>query len=158
RLSHLNGDRVAVQTAGQVIQDILGKYPLMSARINIPLLVHLWVLEDMQSLYREATPQLENFPDTMLWQQTRRLEHLRASLASKGLVNVAEPYTELDELHTHRQTPVERRWYLDMLIREILVLDLDGRRDEALATLQRALELAEPQGFARVCMDAGEQF
>jgi len=158
RIYHLRGDRVAVQSAGQVIQDILGKYPLMSARINIPLLVHLWVLEDMHSLYREATPQLENFPDTLLWQQTRRLEQLRAHLMSKETFKFIEAYALLDELHALIPTPVPLLWYLEMLILETLVLDLDGRIDEALATLQRALELAEPQGFARVFMDAGEQF
>src|SRR5690606_28897427 len=101
---------------------------------------------------------LENFPDTLLWQQTRRLEQLRAHLMSKETFKIIEAYALLDELHALIPTPVPLLWYLEMLILETLVLDLDGRIDEALATLQRALELAEPQGFARVFMDAGEQF
>ena len=157
RIYDLRGDQVALQMAQDVIQGILENHPLMPARINVPLLLHMWVLDDIYALYRESTPQLENFPGTPVWQQTRKLELLRARLVATETLNLAEAFTLLDELHTLIPTPVPLMGYLELLILETLVLDLDGRTEDALATLQRALELAEPQGFARIFMDAGER-
>ena len=45
-------------------------------------------------------------------------------------------------------------WEIEVLILQALTLQAQRDTDQALATLQRALALAEPEGYARVFVDA----
>jgi LuxR family maltose regulon positive regulatory protein len=51
-----------------------------------------------------------------------------------------------------------KRWgrAIEVLIVQSLALDAQGKRDEAVAVLARALKLAEPHGYVRVFADEGE--
>ena len=44
---------------------------------------------------------------------------------------------------------------IELLILQALALDAQGNLDQALSSLARALELAEPQGFVRIFLDKG---
>jgi LuxR family maltose regulon positive regulatory protein len=44
---------------------------------------------------------------------------------------------------------------IELLILQALVLDAQGNLEQALSCLERALELAEPQGFVRIFLDNG---
>lgn len=44
---------------------------------------------------------------------------------------------------------------IDLLILQALALDAQGDLNQALSSLERALELAEPQGFVRIFLDNG---
>ena len=46
---------------------------------------------------------------------------------------------------------------LEILILRALVLQRGGRTDDALDTLRRAVDLAEPEGYVRIFADEGEQ-
>ena len=45
---------------------------------------------------------------------------------------------------------------IDLLILQALALDAQGDLNQALSSLERALELAEPQGFVRIFLDNGD--
>jgi len=55
-------------------------------------------------------------------------------------------------------TETGKRWgrVIELLILRALVLDAQGKRDEALESLTGALSLAKPEGYVRVFVDEGE--
>jgi LuxR family maltose regulon positive regulatory protein len=55
-------------------------------------------------------------------------------------------------------TQTGKRWgrLIELLILEALLLDAQGKQDEALERLTRALTLAEPEGYVRIFVGEGE--
>jgi LuxR family maltose regulon positive regulatory protein len=83
-------------------------------------------------------------------------EHLtlaRLSIARGQLHGVA---TMLDRLRKRAEAEGRMGSVIEILVLLATTLRVQGRTDEAMTTLQRALSLAEPEGFVRIFVDAGE--
>jgi LuxR family maltose regulon positive regulatory protein len=83
-------------------------------------------------------------------------EHLtlaRLSIARGQLHGVA---TMLDRLRKRAEAEGRMGSVIEILVLLATTLRMQGRTDEAMSTLQRALSLAEPEGFVRIFVDAGE--
>jgi LuxR family maltose regulon positive regulatory protein len=82
-------------------------------------------------------------------------EHLtlaRLSIARGQLHGVA---TMLDRLRKRAEAEGRMGSVIEILVLLATTLRVQGRTDEAMTTLQRALSLAEPEGFVRIFLDAG---
>ena len=62
----------------------------------------------------------------------------------------------LDRLRRKAEAEGRMGGVLELLILLATTLRAQGRTDEAMMTLQRALSLAEPEGYVRIFVDAGE--
>jgi LuxR family maltose regulon positive regulatory protein len=83
-------------------------------------------------------------------------EHLtlaRLSIARGQLHGVA---AMLDRLRKRAEAEGRMGSVIEILVLLATTLRVQGRTDEAMTTLQRALSLAEPEGFVRIFVDAGE--
>ena len=83
-------------------------------------------------------------------------EHLtlaRLSIARGQLHGVP---AMLDRLRKRAEAEGRMGSVIEILVLLATTLRVQGRTDEAMTTLQRALSLAEPEGFVRIFVDAGE--
>ena len=155
-LYHLNGDQAAFQRTVQAIRHLLELYPTMPARVSVPFLTRLWVLDEVFALFRH-NPVRWNKPDiTPFEAQILAIEHLRTLVekpADSGLDNVL---VLLDELRPQVTAAGYLCCRLEILILEMLAVDRLGQRNDALKILEHALELAESEGFFRTFVDKGE--
>ncbi|MBK9121634.1 MAG: hypothetical protein IPM16_00735 [Chloroflexi bacterium] len=158
RLHHLAGDTEALEASLHAVQSNLERYPQMAARMSMPMLTHAWVVDEIFRLYRANSPQNDNLPKTALYTQILALESLRVLITRSRDFSLSHAYAQLHELHELIPPSASLMCYLEMLILEAMLLERDGRTDDALATVQTALELGEPQGFRRIFLDAGEDF
>lgn len=69
--------------------------------------------------------------------------------------SLAEASELLARLHTSVTTTHNRRFLIDVLALQALLCDARGEQEAALATLQRAVSLAQPGGVLRVFVDLG---
>ena len=56
-LHHLNGDQAAFRRTMQAIKQLLELYPTMPARVSVPFLTRLRVLDEVFALFRQFPPQ-----------------------------------------------------------------------------------------------------
>ena len=152
-LYHLNGDQAAFQRTVQAIQQLLELYPTMPARVSVPFLTRLRVLDEVFALFRQS-PIRRNV--TPFEAQILATERLRARVEQPVDGGLEEALTLLDELRPQVAAAGYLCCSLEMLILEMRALDGLGRTDEALNVLERALEIAEPDGFCRTFVDEGE--
>ena len=75
-------------------------------------------------------------------------------LLAQGLLDAA--LTLLERLRREAETHTQVGRLIEMLVVQALVLRARGDAAKALATLERALSLAEPEGYTRVFLDEGE--
>jgi LuxR family maltose regulon positive regulatory protein len=68
----------------------------------------------------------------------------------------AEAFELLERLHEDAETAERIGSVIEILALEALTLDAQGNHAQAVATLERALTLAEPEGYVRVFVDEGE--
>ena len=152
-LYHLNGDQAAFQRAVQAIQQLLELYPTMPARVSVPFLTRLRVLDEVFALFRQS-PIRRNV--TPFEAQILAIEQIRTLVDQPANGGLEEALTLLDDLRPQVTAAGYLCCRLEMLILEMRALDGLGRTDEVLVVLDRALEMAEPEGFFRTFVDEGE--
>ncbi|MEJ2732766.1 MAG: LuxR C-terminal-related transcriptional regulator [Anaerolineae bacterium] len=159
--------RVAVQFDATELDDVLvaiHQVRLWLAQGNLELARH-WLEEREISSHQSLGPSAVTSPrklaggDNLLDQQLRIYKELllarlmlRLNRPDKALPLLDSQETSLEE----QGRRVSRRMIEVQLLRA-LVLQAQDSTDQALASLERALSIAEPGGFVRTFVDEGEQ-
>jgi LuxR family maltose regulon positive regulatory protein len=90
-------------------------------------------------------------PDTKNWRDYRFLARLLVSER-----RWAEVVVLLDRLLQLEQVAGAGRWVIELLVLRSVGLQALGQVEQALASLEEALALAEPEGYVRTFVDEGE--
>ncbi|MDM8532183.1 LuxR C-terminal-related transcriptional regulator [Anaerolineales bacterium HSG25] len=97
-------------------------------------------------------------PDGAAQVQHQAVEYLllvRLILAEQNQTALPQAQTLLDLLHDLADRTGRLGWLIEVLILRALTLAERGRSNEALTALNRALSLAEPEGYVRLFVDEG---
>jgi LuxR family transcriptional regulator, maltose regulon positive regulatory protein len=117
----------------------------------------LWLLQgNLAGAGRWADAFLEPLPDQpLLWIETPHMTRVRVLLARNSGDDVQVVVSLLDEMTRNAERTHNTRILIELLAMRALALDSAGKPDEALTTLEQALQLAGPGGNTRVFVDLG---
>ena len=139
------------QEIEQLVAQSGGTYYAEELRQQLLLLKTRLGLAETWDIPSEAaltTPEAELPPDAL----ERRKLQLQAQVALDRLAGVPETLARLLEVAVARE---HRFWQLELYILQALVEEKLGHRTAAVAAIQQALALAEPEGIVRPFLDAG---
>ena len=156
RTYRLLGDDAAAQNAVHNMKSILDTYPSMPARIYVLFVTRLWVSDPMYGSFRQFLTAQRSRPTSAFEAQLLNLVSGRLSIEQPGEAARREALRIVDELRSQATDTDSLACWLEFLVLETLALEASNRSPEALNTLERALDLAEPEGFVRLFVNAGK--
>lgn len=156
RVHRISRDEDACQRAVQSIRSILADYPSMPARIYVLFVTRLWVKDERFAHFRQFLLEQRNFPTSSFEAELLQLVAIGVLIEQATETAQDEAISLLEELSPKLASTGSLACWLEMLILKTLALHGACRTNEALNTLGRALELAQPEGFARIFIDQGE--
>jgi hypothetical protein len=117
----------------------------------------LWLLQgNLLGADRWADSFLEPLPDQpLLWIETPHMTRVRILLARNSTVDLQVAMGLLDEMTGNAERTHNTCILIELHAMRAIALDIDGKLDEALTTLEQALQLARPGGNIRVFVDLG---
>jgi LuxR family maltose regulon positive regulatory protein len=159
--------RVAVQFDATELDDVLvaiHQVRLWIAQGNLELARH-WLEERGLSPHYAPGPQADTGRrelaggDNLLDQQLRVYQELLLARLMLGLDRPDKALPLLDSQETSLEEQGRRvsRRMIEVQLLRALAFQAQDRTDQALASLERALSIAEPGGFVRTFVDEGEQ-
>lgn len=156
RIHHLSGNVMACQRAIQSIHSILENYPSIPARIYVLFVTRLWLRDEVFPGIRQFLTRQNSTPTTVFETVLLQLVTLRSVIEQMRDGAPDEARTLLDSLRPQVEAIGSITCSLEMLIFETLMLNTLQRPSDALNALECALDLAEPERFARIFIDEGE--
>ena len=153
RVYRLFGDDAACQRVVHSIQGILETYPAIPARIYILFVTRLWIGEMPLRQYLLAQ---RNLPTSAFEALLLQFVTIRQLIEQGDAAAVDQALKRLDELGSQMAAANDSlTCWVEWSILETLALDAAQRSAAALKSLERALELAEPENFRRIFVDEG---
>jgi LuxR family maltose regulon positive regulatory protein len=156
RVHRLLGDEDACQRAVQSIRSILENFPSVPARIYVLFVTRLWARDDLFTPFRQFLMQQRNQPISSFEAELLQLVAINSLVEQVTDSTLHEAFSLLEALEPKLSASGSLACWLEMLILKALALDAAHRTTEALMCLERALELAEPEGFFRIFIDQGQ--
>ncbi|MBK8023056.1 MAG: hypothetical protein IPK19_16935 [Chloroflexi bacterium] len=155
RVQRLTGAIAASENTIASLRGILQDYPGIPARIFVLFVTRLWHGDEAFAPFRKFLAGETQLPASTFEAQLKEVIALHL-LFEQDPSAIDEITTRLEELRPGFSVFGSLTSLLELLILQALVLNAKRQTTDVLATLERALEIAEQEGFVRIFVDKGE--